>query len=346
MKDFFKKNLKTIALVVTAFLFASLALGHWGIFLIVMLSGGALAIMNGIFSRSTVAKTVFTLTVVCLLYTVLVFPKVDEYMSEHWPSFWSTLQEQRIAKDYEYGRTHAVAGNGMDAIDARNAKILEERDNRWYDSVTTQLMMKSEWTYLDSLQYRKLQLIKEQKKLGILNLKSGGVLEVRDASGSTGSTSSGGGFSKLLKVDITTPEPTAIEVPKGADVVIWVEQARYAGFDSVGTKHPGAKYGSSKDPYEDFYVGAGGYAISPRKGCTFPNAFPAPDLNMFATIYRSSQSKTWNMVPPEGKLTIPGSFSENVTVEFTINDRATTMEGNSGGLVIGYRFLPKSRQTI
>jgi hypothetical protein len=344
-KTFLEENLKTVILVFVAILFAALALGHWGVFLIVMLAGCSLAIMKGVLSRSGVAWTIFSLTVVCLLYTVLIFPKVDAYMSENYPVFWSTVQQQRMAKDYEYGRSHAVAGNGIDAVDFRNSNILNERVANWYDSVTAALMRKETWTRQDSLEFRDLKIQAEQKRQAIQNLMGGGVLDVSGATAAGGSQVNGtaGRYAKLLTVDITSPDPTTIDVPQGSDLVIWIDAAHYAGFDTIGTVHTGARYASSKDTYEDFYVGAGGFPVSPRKGCSFPDMFPAPDLNLFATIYRSSLAKTWNMVPPQGKLTIPGSASESMTVEFTINDRLTTMEGNSGGLTIGYQFQPKSR---
>jgi hypothetical protein len=282
---------------VAAVLFLSMALGHWSLFLMMALVGAGIALPFNYFKiQARWAKVAVGIVVFCLVYFVVIYPVLDQWMVAHYPGTWRALQLQMVHRDLENAKKLSVAGNAKDAVDQRNAKVMDDAAGEEYAAATKPFIDKVaqgiEPSRQDTINYFNAQLKAERKRQTAQVMMTGGLI----MSPASASGTQAYGNHHYVEVDVKNPDGTTFEIPAGATVEISVDSAWYnCNFAEM-------------DRRENKYCDADGYGIAPvktRGGAAFTNRFLNPFMSMGAVLYFDERN-------PQG---MPLAMGQTVTVK-------------------------------
>lgn len=302
-----KKVAIGVLVAVVAVLFLSMALGNWGLFLMMALVGAGIALPFNYFKiKSKWLRYGVGIVVFCLLYFIVIYPVLDRWMTAHYPGTWDALQLQMVHRDLQTGQKFSVAGNEVDAIDLRNGKMMNKAAAAEYDSATRPFMDKVaqgiEPSSADTLAYLNAQIRARQKRQTNQVIMAGGLI----ASPAAVDGMQSYGNHHYVEVDLKNPEGTTFEIPTGMRAEVSIDTAWYnCNFAVV-------------DGRESKWCDADGYGIAPKKsesGRAFANRFLNPFESMGAVLAFDERNPQGYRLAMGQTISVTGGF-----VTIAVND--------------------------
>jgi hypothetical protein len=271
-----KKVAIGVLVAVIAVLCLSMALGNWGLFLMMALIAAGVALPFNYFKiKSRWLKFAVGTVVFCLVYFLAIYPVLDRWMTAHYPGTWQVLQLQMVHHDLEMAQKYSIAGNGIDAVTMRNAKVMNDAAAEEFAEATKPFIDKVALgnvpSHEDSVAYFEAQLEAKRKRQTTQVVMAGGLIMTPAAV--TGDEVNGDHI--YLEVDVKDQDGIIFEIPAGMTAQISIDSAWYnCGFKEM-------------ERGENRWCDADGYGIAPKKtkgGAAFTQRFLNPDESMGAVL--------------------------------------------------------------